>query len=240
MKKTTTLTEAFDDICQLDAPLNERLSAYSDVLRELNFPFAEAYDELVARLQAGEVGATAPDVGELMPPFVLPAYGGRLVHLEEILKVGPAVISFNRGHWCPYCKIELKTIIEHQDEIVACGGQLVSILPDRQKFVSQLPEDILKNFIILMDVDNSYALSMGLVVWLGEKIANLMEGRGHRLSAYQGSEGWFVPVPATFVVGMDGRVIAREVNPEFRKRMDVEDIVAALRSAKASSPAKAN
>jgi hypothetical protein len=34
----------------MEAPLNERLAAYADALRELNFPFAEAYDELFARL----------------------------------------------------------------------------------------------------------------------------------------------------------------------------------------------
>ncbi len=236
LKKATTLIEAFNDICEMDAPLNERLAAYSDALRELNFPFSEAYDELVARLKAGEVGSTAPGIGDVMPPFSLPANGGRLVHLEEILSVGPAVISFNRGHWCPYCRIELKSIAEHQDEIVACGGQLVSILPDRQQFVNQLPEEVLREFIILTDVDNTYALSLGLVIWLGERIAALMEGRGHRLGTYQGNEGWFVPLPATFVVGCDGRVIARQVNPDFRKRMEIDDIIAALRSAQPTLP----
>jgi peroxiredoxin len=212
----------------MDAPLNERLAAYADTLRELNFPFAEAYDDLVARLKAGEVGAMAPSVGELMPPFSLPAHSGRMVSLDEILRAGPAVISFNRGHWCPFCKIELATIADHQDEIAARGGQLVSILPDRQQFVRRLPDEILSSFIILTDIDNAYALSLGLVMWLGQRIAELMEGRGHRLSEYQGNDGWFVPLPATFVVGSDGRVRARHVDPEFRQRMQIADILAAL------------
>lgn len=230
LNKTITLIEAFEDICRLDAPLNERLAAYADTLRELNFPFAEAYDLLVARLKAGEVGAAAPRVGDTMPPFLLPAFGGRLVSLEEVLRAGPAVVSFNRGHWCPFCKIELKTIAEQNDEIVALGGQLISILPDRQQFARRLPDEVLKSFIILTDVDNSYALSLGLVVWLGERVAALMEGRGHRLDEYQGNDGWFVPVPATFVVATDGRIVAREVNPDFRQRMDVDTILAALHS----------
>ena len=231
LKKAATLVDAFEDACKMEAPLNERLAAYTEALRQLNFPFAEAYDDLVARLQAGEVGAMAPRVGDPMPPFILPAHTGRLVSLEEILRLGPAVISFNRGHWCPFCKIELRTIASHQEEIAAHGGQLVSILPDRQQFVRQLPADILNKFIILTDVDNSYALSLGLVMWLGEHIASLMEGRGHRLSEYQCSDGWFVPLPATFIVGPDGRVIAREVNPDFRKRMEIEDIISALKRA---------
>ena len=38
------------------------------------------------------------------------------------------------------------------------------------------------------------------------------------------------PVPATFVVGGDGRVKARFVDPDYRKRMTIEDLLAALRS----------
>ncbi len=228
LKRATTLAEAFDEICRMDAPLNERLTAYADRLRELNFPFAEAYDDLVARLKAGEVGAMAPDIGDPMPPFLLPAVTGRLVSLEEVLAPGPAVISFNRGHWCPFCKIELGVIASHHEEIAARGAQLVSILPDRQQFARRLPEQVLNNFIVLTDIDNAYALSLGLAMWLGQRVAELMHGHGYRLAEYQGNDGWFVPLPATFVVGRDGRVLARHVDPEFRRRMEFDQILSAL------------
>ncbi len=170
----------------------------------------------------------APDIGDPMPPFLLPAHTGRLVSLDEILAPGPAVISFNRGHWCPFCKIELAAVASHHEEIAARGAQLVSILPDRQQFVRRLPEQILNNFIVLTDIDNAYALSLGLAMWLGQRVAELMQGRGHRLAEYQGNDGWFVPLPATFVVGRDGRVLARHVDPEFRRRMEIDQILSAL------------
>ena len=81
LEKPSTLAEAFTEICKMNAPLNERLAAYADTLRDLNFPFAEAYDDLVARMRAGGIGAAAPLVGEPMPPFRLPAYPRRLVSL---------------------------------------------------------------------------------------------------------------------------------------------------------------
>ena len=85
-----------------------RLAAYAEKLRELNFPFAEAYDELVGRLLVGEIGTAAPKVGDAMPLFALPGRGGHLVALANLLRKGPVVVSFNRGHWCPFCKIELR------------------------------------------------------------------------------------------------------------------------------------
>ena len=221
----------------MDAPLNERLTAYANALRDLNFPFAEAYDDLVARLKAGGIGAMAPLVGEMMPPFRLPALPHRLVSLEEVLGAGPVVISFNRGHWCPFCKIELSAIADHQAEIAAHGAQLVTILPDRQQFAQQLPDTVLRSFIVLSDIDNAYALSLGLAVWLGERIGKLMQGRGHRLAEYQGNDGWFVPLPATFVVGANGRVLARHVDPEFRQRMEIDQILEALKAGRGANDA---
>ena len=231
MTRTQTLAEAFEDICVMDAPLNERLAAYADKLRELNFPFAEAYDELVGRLLVGEIGSVAPKIGDVMPPFVLPSRGGQLVGLEELLRNCPVVVSFNRGHWCPFCKIELRTIAKYHAEIAAIGGQVVSILPDRQQFVDQLIRDTHNELTILSDIDNGYALSLGLVLWLGDRLKTLMKGHGHQLETYQGNDGWFVPLPATFVVGMDGRVVARHVDPEFRNRMQIDEILAALQTA---------
>ncbi len=169
MKKTSTLAEAFEEICVMDAPLNERLAAYAERLRELNFPFSEAYDDLVGRLLAGEIGTTAPAPGEPMPPFMLPAQSGALVSLEELIAKGPVVISFNRGHWCPFCRIELKTIAAYHNEIAAHGAEVVSIMPDRQTFVGRLRSETWDMLPILTDIDNGYALSLGLVMWLGER-----------------------------------------------------------------------
>jgi hypothetical protein len=40
-----------------------------------------------------------------------------------------------------------------------------------------------------------------------------------------------LPIPATFVVDQNSRVKARFVDPDYRKRMAVENMLAALRSA---------
>lgn len=236
MKQTTTLADAFEEICASEAPLNERLAAYAEKLRELNFPFAEAYDEVVARVLAGEVGQMAPAVGEPMPDFILPGKDGHLVSLDDVTQHGPAVISFNRGHWCSFCKIELRTIAEHHEEITASGAVMVSIIPDRQQFAGPLHTLTLGKIQILTDVDNGYALSLGLVMWIGEHLKALMKGRGYHLETFHGSDGWFIPLPATFVVDQRKNVLARFVDPDFRRRMEIDEILAALRLRKDFHP----
>lgn len=213
----------------MTAPLNVRLAAYAGKLRELNFPFADAYDDLVARLYSGEVGRMAPALGDVMPSFLLPDRSGALVSLEQLTSRGPIVLSFNRGHWCPFCRIALKTIAEHHQEIAQAGAEVVSIIPDRQQFTDDLRRTTQDAIRILTDIDSGYALSLGLVVWVGENLKTLMKGRGYHLDAFHGNDGWFLPVPATFVIDNDARILARFVDPDFRKRMEIDEILAALK-----------
>ena len=56
------MEEVFRDICARDGPLKEKLEEFSRAVRELSLPFAEAYDDLVARLESGEAGSGAPKV----------------------------------------------------------------------------------------------------------------------------------------------------------------------------------
>jgi peroxiredoxin len=61
------------------------------------------------------------------------------------------------------------------------------------------------------------------VFWVGDKIKF-----GIDLQRFQGNGGWFLPIPATLIVGQDGRVKARFVDPDFRHRMAIEDILSAV------------
>jgi peroxiredoxin len=46
----------------------------------------------------------------------------------------------------------------------------------------------------------------------------------------QGNDAGLLPIPATFVVGQDGRVKARFIDPDYRKRLAIEDLIATLRN----------
>jgi len=84
----------------------------------------------------------------------------------------------------------------------------------------------------LTDMDNGYAMSLNLAFWMGEEMKEIMRQRPDRdIAKFQGNESWVLPIPATFIVDRNGKVSARFVDPDYRKRMAVGDLVAALRSA---------
>jgi peroxiredoxin len=224
-----SLDQAFTRARELDASLGEQLRAFAEAARQRQPQFAEAVDRLVERLRRYGAGESAPQPGEPMPPFVLPDDTGHLVSLEQLLQQGPVAVTFHRGHWCPYCRININALAQVHGEILREGGQIVAVMPDRQKFLAELRSQSNVPFPILTDMDNGYALSLNLTIWVGAEMQKLMEP--HRdLPTFQGNSSWMLPIPATFVVGRDGLIRARFIDPDYRKPMAIADMLAALRS----------
>jgi peroxiredoxin len=229
-----TIEEAFLYCRDMHAPLAERLEAFSDATRYLLPGYQEAADQIAARLNEYNAGGGSPRPGEMMPSFALPDDRGRMVGLDSLLAVGPVAISFQRGHWCPYCRINTRALAEAQGLIASEGCQIVAIMPDRQKFATAIKAEANARFRVLTDVDNGYALSLNLAIWLGDEMNRILLAGGRQVAAYQGNDAWFFPIPATFVVGPDGRVSARFIDPDYRRRMAIEDLITALKNAHGS------
>jgi peroxiredoxin len=225
----TDLKQAFEQARDLDGSMNERLDVFASAVRRQHPDAALIVDRLVSRLRQHDAGDQAPKAGDIMPPFVLPDESGHLVSLKDLLAQGPAVVTFHRGHWCPYCRISINTLAKAQPRIEALGARMVAIVPDRQPFAAEMKTDSGVRFPILSDMDNGYAMSLNLAIWVGSEMEEYMTKIGRNLPIYQGNESWTLPIPATFVVGRGGRIKARFVDPDYRKRMAVEELIAALK-----------
>jgi len=105
-------------------------------------------------------------------------------------------------------------------------------MPELQSFAAEFRSNAGSPFPVLTDVDNGYALSLNLAIWIGPDLERLLASFGRALPAYQGNDAWMLPIPATFVVRPDCRIGARFVDPDFRHRMAVEELLAALAAAR--------
>jgi peroxiredoxin len=220
---------AFQKCRDMEGTLKQQLDAYAAAGREIFPAYAEAVDRLVARINENGGAENAPRPGDPLPPFILPDETGRLVELNSLLGKGPVAVMFYRGHWCPYCRLNMRAVIQAFDQITALGGQVVAIMPEVQEFSGKFKSDSGAPFPVLTDLDNGYALSLNLAIWLGAEIQRLLSNQD--MSSFHGNDGWLLPIPATFVIGRDGLVKARFVDPDFRKRMEIDDLIAALKSA---------
>jgi len=217
---------AFMEARAMDSPLGVRLAHVADFLRGANPQAGATVDAFVARLAAAGAGVNSPAVGDTMPDFLLPDQDGRLVSLEALREKAPVVLVFHRGHWCPYCRLTMAGMAAIEARVAPFG--LVGISPERQAFTRALRREAEAGFPFLTDLESGYALSLNLAIWIDDALASLIGRAGSDIPGYNGSLGWILPIPAIFVVGQDGRIIARHVDPDYRRRMELEDIVAAL------------
>jgi len=218
----------FDDVRCLDAPLADKLEAYSTRLLSSNPAVADAYAELVRRLVHAGAGNEALAPGDRLPDFALPDSEGHIRRLDEFLSRGPLVVSFNRGHWCSFCRLELLALNGIAEEIADRGASLVSIMPETGSITRKLRERFDLAFPILTDIDNGYALRANLMVALGTAVSDLLRANGTDLARFQGNDAWFVPIPATYIVDRWGRIVSGFVDADFRRRIAPETVLSAL------------
>lgn len=226
------LEAAFLRCRDLQVPLAERLQAFADEVRPTDPRFSAAVDDFIARLAESGAGNASPKVGEPLPPFLLPDEGGRLVGLDDFLSEGPVAIAFHFGHWCPYCRINIRALAQAAAQIASERGHIAAIVPERQRFTAWMKADASAPFPVLSDMGSGYAMSLGLAIYVGEEMKTMIAESGWDPAAAQGTPNWTLPIPATFIVGTDGIITARYLDPDYRKRMAIEDLIAGLRSTK--------
>ncbi len=151
----------------MEGPLGERLDAYAAAGRDIFPAYSDAVDRLVARVHANGGGENAPRPGEPMPPFLLPDETGTLVGMQSLLADGPLAVMFFRGHWCPYCRLNVRAVIQAIDRIKAMAAMSSRSCRRRRPYSAKFKADSAASFPVLTDLDNGYALSLNLAIWLG-------------------------------------------------------------------------
>lgn len=182
----------------------------------------------VARLAADGVAADAISVGDIAPDFALPAEKGGSHSLTDALAAGPVVVQFFRGSWCPFCNIQLGALEEIIPALHDRGAQLLAITPELPEVAEGGLSDRRPSFRILHDAGNRVAKDYGIAFRLNDHLERLHAALGSELDRLNGDAERTLPVPATFVVARDRRIVWRFLDTDYRNRAEPADILAAL------------
>ena len=90
-------------------------------------------ERAVEELFATGIEETILPVGALAPEFALNDATGRLVRSQDMLALGPLVIKFFRGRWCPYCVTELEAWRDLYGQLRERGALMVAIGPQTER-----------------------------------------------------------------------------------------------------------
>jgi peroxiredoxin len=209
--------------------LGETVGAFMSSLPDAE---AQAVGASFEKLQASHTGESAITVGEIAPNFTLPAATGEAVTLHGKLNEGPVVLSFYRGGWCPFCNLELQALQAALPEIKSLGANLIGISPETPDNSMTTAEKHQLEFDVLSDIGNKTARDYGLIFTVYEEMRPLYLKWGLDVPASNGDNSWELPVPATYVIDTNSVVRAAYVDKDYTKRMEPEQILAALRNLK--------
>jgi peroxiredoxin len=166
-------------------------------------------------------------VGALAPEFALLDASGKLVRSEDLLALGPLVIKFFRGRWCPYCITELEAWRDLYGQIRERGGLMVAIGPETERQSDFMAGQHGLPFPVLHDPGCALAEQFGLAYTVPEYHREYYRSILVNIPFVNGDESWRLPLPATYVVSHSGRVLMAEAHADFRVRPEPKEVLAA-------------
>jgi len=196
-------------------------------------------EKAIAELFASGIEGKILPVGANAPEFALNDVTGRLVRGQDLLALGPLVIKFFRGRWCPYCVTELEAWRDLHDRLREAGALLVAISPQTQRQSDFMVGQHTLPFPVLADPGCAIAEKFGLAYTIPEYHREYYRSVLVNIPFINGSEkggdnSWRLILPATYVLARDGRVVYAEAHADFRVRPEPEEGLAAAIAAAAS------
>lgn len=211
--------------------LGEELEARTAKSRENFDPERTAiYKKAAAAIAATDILETALGEGDEAPMFELPDAFGNVVALANLIEPGPAIVSFYRGSWCPFCNLELNALQRELEPVEAAGATLVAISPNKPDESLDLVEKSHLTFPVLSDHDNEVAKRFGLVYEMEAGMVEYYRKIGRDVAKMNDSERWELPVPATYVIDQTGVIRYAFVDLNHRVRAEPADVVAVAAS----------
>jgi peroxiredoxin len=222
----------------LNTSLQDQLDRITQNTRALVQPERLAVSEqMVSDLFATGIEDRILPVGAQAPSFTLEdARTGKLVNSADLLALGPLVVNFFRGRWCPYCITELETWRELLPQLRERGALFVAISPQTTRQNNFALQQHALTFPLLADPGAVVAEQFGLAYTVSSEYRRYYQSilinipfNNAGLNYQTATEAsWRLPLPGVFVIAKDGTITFSEAHADFRVRPEPTDILAAL------------
>lgn len=206
------------------------ISALDKIRPGLGSTAAEPLTKAARELLEDNKAMLSRQEGESIEDFALPDASGRTVTLSNQLLRGPVVLTFYRGGWCGYCSAYLRALDEAAPRLRDAGAEILAISPQTLQSSAATVQKLEVGFPVLSDFDNVVARDFGLVYVLPEAFRDAYANIGIDLPATNGTDTFELPVPATYVIAPSRRIVYADVDPDYTRRPDPDDLLRCVRA----------
>jgi len=167
-------------------------------------------------------------VGAKAPSFELLDFTGKLVQSSNLLALGPLIVKFFRGRWCPYCATELEAWRDLQGEVRQRGALFVAISAQTMRHNDFTADRHSLTFPVLSDPGCEVAASFGLAHSLQPYMQKHYRRILVNIPFMNGDNSWRLPLPGIHVIDQNGIVLFAEAHADFRVRPEPWTVLASL------------
>lgn len=165
-------------------------------------------------------------VGDEAPDFNGVTQFDEEFQLSEALKNGPVVVIFYRGQWCPICNKHLAGLQEDFAKIYNRGANVVAVSPEKSEFLKQTAEKTGADFDLVYDEDYKIARAFDVLFKPDDASIKMYNTKlNANLEEAHSDDSQQLPIPATFIIDQNQKVVWRHFDPDYKKRASVADIV---------------
>jgi peroxiredoxin len=212
--------------------LQDQLDEITANTRKLVQPERMAVSErAVAELMNSGIENRILPVGAQAPEFTLDDASGRLVRSADLLALGPLVLNFFRGRWCPYCVTEIEAWRDLYPRLREAGVLLAAISPQTSRQSDFMVGQHSLPFPVLGDPGCKVAEPFGLAYTIPDYHRDYYRSILVNIPFVNGDDSWRLILPATYVISQAGRVVYAQVHADFRVRPEPEEVLAAALAA---------
>lgn len=207
----------------------------SKELNNLSEDFANKADESVQEkmrdghdaLAKKKVADSALAVNDTFPSFSLPQVDGGMFSSKEALESKRfLIVSFYRGGWCPYCQTELKAMNEYLERFNEHCAGLIALTPEKISKAQETQKQYAPNIQIAHDERCNFAEKVGLAFELPDTLKKTYKNDlDIDVEKFNGENDFRLPVPATYILDSDHKVVKCHVDIDYKERLDPDEII---------------
>ncbi|MDC7238518.1 MAG: peroxiredoxin-like family protein [Sphaerochaetaceae bacterium] len=188
---------------------------------------ADIMNEATLDLKKTGIEEEAKSSGDIFDNAILLDLNSNDIDLYKLVNGKPAIISFYRGSWCPYCNLELRAYESLLKEEENQDVLMIAISPEKPD-VTSVEQDVSKlNFTVLSDVNNELAKKLRIMFHLPTSIQNLY---GNKVATSTGTLDYNLPLPSTYVIDSNHKIIKAWIDSNYTKRAEPSEVLALYRT----------
>lgn len=165
-------------------------------------------------------------VGDTAPDLMGKDHSGKMVSLKDLTKKGKVVVMFYRGAWCPFCNKYMSQLEAALPEFNAKNATIIAVTPEPEESISKAVEKTKATFSIIYDKERKIMKDWKVAYLMSDDMKTKYKGYGLDLEKQQGD--WMLPVPATYVVGQNGKIEFVHFDENYQQRADIKNILMSL------------